>query len=165
VRAIVVAVWMAVATASAAPWETVRRTVIDPLNSELHRHLPSFLRARDLEALLGLYATDTGTGLTWDGARPVHPGREEETLRWEGARGPEPIRERYRRLLDLLPALARAELRIDRVGWRASDADGYPAAARSSCAARADGAAASSSSRWRSAWRSGTASGRSRARR
>ena len=30
------------ASAAPADWETTRRTVIDPLNTELHRHLPAF---------------------------------------------------------------------------------------------------------------------------
>jgi hypothetical protein len=122
---------MALAPAAVgADWETTRRTVIDPLNSELHRHLPSFLKARDLDAVVALYATDTGTGLTWDAPHPAYPGREEETLRWDGARGPEPIRERYRRLLALFPTIDKAELRIDRVAWREPSADGYPADVR-----------------------------------
>ena len=31
------------ASAAPADWETTRRTIIDPLNTELHRHLPAFL--------------------------------------------------------------------------------------------------------------------------
>src|SRR5256885_5633981 len=30
------------ASAAPADWETTRRTVIDPLNTELHRHLPAY---------------------------------------------------------------------------------------------------------------------------
>ena len=116
--------------ASAASWETTRKTVVDPLNSELHRHLPSFLKARDLDAVLALYATQVGTGLTWAGAHPVYAGRDEETTRWEGARGSEPIRDRYQRLFDLFPTIDRAELRIHRVSWRQPDRDGYPATVR-----------------------------------
>jgi len=117
-------------TSAAGDWETTRKTVIDPLNTELHRHLPSFVRTHDLDGVLGLYATATGGGLGWDGPRAVYPGREEETLRWDGARGPEPIRTRYERLFALLPSIDKAELRIDRVAWTEADADGYPATVR-----------------------------------
>jgi hypothetical protein len=116
--------------AARTDWETTRRTVIDPLNSELHRHLPSFLKARDLDALVALYATDTGTGLAWGAPRQAYPGREEETLRWEGPRGTEAIRERYRRLLALFPAIDKAELRIDTVRWHDPSPEGWPATIR-----------------------------------
>jgi hypothetical protein len=123
--------WLLLATtAHAASWEATRRAVIEPLNSELHRHLPTFLKQRDLRGVLHLYATDTGTGLTWDGAQRVYPGRGETTLRWDGAPGAEPIRARYERLLERLPTIERAELRIDRVAWRQPAPDGYPATAR-----------------------------------
>ena len=118
------------ARAAAADWETTRRTVIDPLNTELHRHLPSFLKSRDLDAVLALYATATGGGLIWDRGHAVYPEREEGMRRWEGNRGPEPIRTRYERLLALFATIEKAELRIDRVSWRAADADGYPARVR-----------------------------------
>src|SRR5215472_10577959 len=75
-----------------ADWETTRKAVIDPLNSALHRHLPTFLKNRDLEAVLALYTTDVGTGLTWDGAHTVYTGREEEMWRWAGPTGSESIR-------------------------------------------------------------------------
>jgi hypothetical protein len=114
-------------TARAAPWEVTRKTVIDPLNGDLHRHLPTFVRQRDLDAVLGLYATDAGGGLTWEGSRDAYPGREERLVRWEGTHGAEPIRERWRRLFELLPTIEKAELRIGRVGWRAGDARGLPA--------------------------------------
>ena len=113
-----------VAGGAAADWETTRKTVIDPLNTELHRHLPAFVKAHDLDAVLRLYTTATGGGLTWDAPRAVDPGVEEETLRWEGARGPEPIRARYERLFALLPSIDKAELRIDRVTWRGADGAG-----------------------------------------
>ena len=107
-----------------------RKTVIDPLNSELHRHLPTFVRQRDLDGILGLYSVDTGGGLTWSGAQPVYPEHEERMLRWSGSSGPETIRERWQRLLALLPTIEKAELRIGRVGWRDADARGYPADVR-----------------------------------
>src|SRR5439155_17316973 len=55
---------------------------------------------------------------------------EEETVRWDGAPGREPIRERWQRLLDLFAAIDKAELRIDRIAWRAADENGYPADVR-----------------------------------
>ncbi len=118
------------ASAAATDWETTRRTVIDPLNTELHRHLPAYVKSRDLDAILGLYATSTGGGLIFDRGHAVHAEREERTRRWDGNRGPEPIRTRYERLLALFATIEKAELRIDRVAWRAADSDGYPARVR-----------------------------------
>ncbi len=129
-RGLGVLLGLLVASSAAADWETTRKTVIDPLKTELHRHLPAFVKAHDLVAVLGLYTTATGGGLTWDGPRPVDPGVEEETLRWDAARGPEPMRTRYERLFALLPSIDKAELRIDRVTWRGADGDGYPATVR-----------------------------------
>jgi hypothetical protein len=128
--------------ALAAPWEETRRTVVDPLNSTLHRHLPSFLKQRNLEAVLELYATGVGTGLTWEHALPVYPALGEETLRWSGPAGTEAIRDRYARLLDLFPRIDRADLRIHAVEWGHPDADGYEAHVRLIVrGTRADGAA------------------------
>ena len=111
-------------------WETTRKRVIDPINSEFHRHLPTYIRERNLEEILSLYAVDTGTGLSWDGASLIYPGREEEMLRWGSATGSETMRERYRHLLDLFPTVDKAELRIHRIHWEALDAEGYPADVR-----------------------------------
>jgi hypothetical protein len=123
--------WLALAsTASASAWDATRRSVIEPINAELHRHLPTFLKNRDLTGVLHLYATGEGTGLTWNDARAVYPGRDETMLRWEGRGGAESIRARYERLLALVPTIERAELRIDRVAWRTATADGYPATVR-----------------------------------
>jgi hypothetical protein len=145
-RALALALWMVVVVplgASAAPWETTRKGVIDPLNGAFHRHLPTYLRTRDLTALLGLYATDSGSGIGWDAARPVDTGAEEEILRWDGGPTLEPIRERWERLLALLPTIEKAELRIDDVFWRNERPDGIPAHARLVVrGTRADGARA-----------------------
>jgi hypothetical protein len=130
-RAFGVVGWLLVAaSAPAATWDATRQAVIEPLNSELHRHLPTFLKGRDLAGVLHLYATETGSGLTWNGKREVYRGREETTLRWDGDPGAEPIRARYERLLEHVPAIERAELRIDRVAWRTPAPEGYPATAR-----------------------------------
>jgi hypothetical protein len=118
------------APAFGASWDETRKAVIEPLNSELHRHLPTFLKSRNMEGVLHHYAVAEGTGLTWDAARPVYPGRGESMVRWEGRQGPESIRVRYERLLELVPEIERAELRLDRVAWRTPGPDGYPATAR-----------------------------------
>ena len=79
-RALALALWMTVVVplgAGAAPWEATRKGVIDPLNGAFHRHLPTYLRTRDLTALLGLYATESGSGLGWDSARALDSGAEE----------------------------------------------------------------------------------------
>jgi hypothetical protein len=130
-----VAVALAVAggagsVSAAERWETVRAAVIDPINSAFHRHLPKDLQRRDLDAVLGLYATETGGGLTWSSVERVHPGREEMEFRWGPATGEEPIRDRYQRLLDELPTIDRAEVRIHRVHWERPGPDGYPAELR-----------------------------------
>jgi hypothetical protein len=117
---------LGMASATGADWETTRRTVIDPLNATLHRHLPSHVRARDLDAIVALYRTPVGGGLTWDGATRTYEALGEETQRWQGGAGSEPIRDRYARLLDHFATIDRAELRMDRVGWTEADADGYP---------------------------------------
>jgi len=108
-------------------WETTRQTLIDPINSELHRHLPTHIKERELDQILALYATDTGSGLLWEGSRPIYTQQEEEMVRWQGSTGRESIRDRYRRILDLFPTVEKAELRIHRVYWDAADAEGYPA--------------------------------------
>jgi hypothetical protein len=53
----------AVTAATAGSWEAIRRDVVEPINAEFHRHLPTYLKTHDLEALNGLYVTETGTGL------------------------------------------------------------------------------------------------------
>jgi len=47
-------------------WEDVRKTAIEPINSAVHRHLPQDIKAKNLDAVLAAYATDTGTGLPWN---------------------------------------------------------------------------------------------------
>ena len=108
-------------------WEETRKTLIDPLNSALHSHWPTQLANRDLDVLVRLYATPTGTGLTWDEVQPLPSSTGERTLRWEGPGGEEPIRERYRRLLELFSDIHHAELRIGRVDWRNPGPLGYRA--------------------------------------
>jgi len=131
VRVLVAISWLALASVAGADrWEDTRRTVIEPINSELHRHLPQFLKARDMPGVLELYATDEGGGLGWDGMRPLHPGRLERSFVWEGRSVRESIRDRYARLLHALPSIERAELRIDRVAWRTPEPGGFPAVAR-----------------------------------
>ena len=116
-----------VSTAYGAPWEITRSSVIDPLNSALHRRLPAAIRTRDLGAILTFYATDTGGGLRWNGPRTTDGTHEEETLHWEPPGGTEPIQARYRGLLDLFTTIDKAEIRIDQVYWTHPDASGLPA--------------------------------------
>jgi hypothetical protein len=67
---------LAIAWAARADvWEATRQTVVEPLNSELHRHLPTFLKARELEGVLHHHATEEGTGLTWDEGDRIEDGR------------------------------------------------------------------------------------------
>jgi hypothetical protein len=129
--ATMLAVVLGATVARAAPWETTRRTVIDPLNTTLHRHLPQHVTARELDALVALYTTDTGTGIVWgDGPMPTPADDALERVRWGGS-GTEPIRERWARLLALFPTIDKAELRIDRVAWDlGTPATGWPATAR-----------------------------------
>jgi hypothetical protein len=119
-----------VAGATVDDWERTRKDVIDPLNSELHRHLPTYLKSRDLTGVLDLYTTATGTGLRWTEPTRVYPGREETVLRWNGDRGSEPIRARYEKILEIFAAIDKAELRIHRIHWKNADDDGYPAEVR-----------------------------------
>jgi FG-GAP-like repeat len=138
------------ATARGDEWETTRETVIDPINSEFHRHLPSYVKGRDLGQILSLYATDTGTGLLWEGSAPVYERQEEEMLRWGGRTGTEPLRDRYRHLLDLFPTVDKAELRIWRIYWQNADDRGYPADVRLIVrGSRADGSRAQLDQRMR----------------
>ena len=106
-------------------WDTTRQTLIDPLNSALHRHWPKQLQNRQLDTLVRLYATQTGTGLRWDDVQPVSSSAEETMLRWSGAGGEESIRERYEKLLALFADIHRTELRIGRVDWRNPEPLGY----------------------------------------
>jgi hypothetical protein len=109
----------------AKDWDTTRQTLIDPLNSALHSHWPTQLQSRELDTLVRLYVTKTGTGLRWDDVQPVSSSAEETMLRWAGAGGEEPIRERYEKLLALFADISRTELRIGRVDWRNPDPLGY----------------------------------------
>jgi hypothetical protein len=127
---VAIAVCVALAAGARADWETTRRETIDPLNTELHRHLPGFVKRGDLDGVVGLYATATGGGLRWDERRTIYPGRDEETTRWEGQGGSEAIRDRWAALLALFASVDKAEFRIDRVDWRAADSAGWPATVR-----------------------------------
>ena len=109
---------LAPALGLAGDWDSTRERLIDPLNSMLHKNFPAMIEAQDLDALLRMYATDTGTGLTWDQVDPNDVGDAEPTLRWRGSGGEETIRERYRALLALFDSIDGAELRIGRVHWR-----------------------------------------------
>jgi hypothetical protein len=118
------------APALADAWKTARAQRIDPLNAMLHKHWPAQLMDRNLDGLLRLYSTDTGTGLTWKVAQPLESDASERSVRWTGPGGEESIRERYRELLELFPEIQRVELRIDRVDWRNPGALGHRATVR-----------------------------------
>jgi hypothetical protein len=115
---------------AADDWETTRKQLVDPLNSALHRHWPEQLARRDLDVLMRLYGTDTGTGLVWEAARPAHREGAETMLRWSGRRGEESLRERYRRMLELFGEIDRVEQRIGRVDWRNPGPLGHRATVR-----------------------------------
>jgi hypothetical protein len=107
-------------------WEEARKTVIEPINSAVHRHLPSDIKAKNIEAILEVYATDTGTGLSWNEPVPVPGDVGEHRFRWQGPAASEPIRHRYERLLGLFAAVERAEVRIHRIYWDQRGPLGYP---------------------------------------
>jgi hypothetical protein len=112
-------------------WDATRVEIIDPINAALHRNLPGDLRGRDLDAVLGHYATDTGTGVVWGEPLDLDgDSRPERRMRWTEPRGEEPLRRRYERFLDLFAVVERAELRIHRVYWEDRNATGYPAEVR-----------------------------------
>jgi len=111
-------------------WDETRHGVIEPINSAVHRHLPRDIKAKDLDAVLAVYATDTADGLTWNTPTDVSQGFVEQRLRWTGPNGPEPLRARYAELFALFETIDRAEVRIHRVYWDQRDALGYPAEAR-----------------------------------
>lgn len=108
-------------------WDEARRTVVEPINTTVHRHLPSAIKARNLEAIVALYATDTAGGLTWDQPEDISDGRTERRRRWTGPAAEEPVRQRYERLLAEFATVERAEVRIHHVYWDRRDAAGTPA--------------------------------------
>ena len=111
-------------------WEETRQTVIEPINSAIHRHLPRDIRAQDLDAVLAVYASDTGTGLIWNEPAHVSQGFAEQRVRWTGPTGSEPLRTRYEKLFATFDTVERAEVRIHRIYWDQRGADGYPAEVR-----------------------------------
>src|SRR2546422_11318941 len=115
--AAVVALMLHAVSSRADRWETTRRAVIDPLNSEVHRHLPQYLKRRDLDAVLGLYTTEVGSGITWDEPVRAYPRFEEETLRWGGRPGEETIPARCGRPLPLFPTIDNAGGSIHPLDW------------------------------------------------
>jgi len=108
-------------------WEETRKSVIDPINSAIHRRLPRDLKAKDLDAVVRLYATETGTGLSWGEPVDVSGDFSERRVRWQGPSATESIRSRYQKLLDLFETIEKAEGRIHRVYWDQQDSQGYPA--------------------------------------
>ena len=111
-------------------WEEVRQTEIEPINSALHRHLPRDIKAKDMNAVLAAYATDTGSGLPWNQPVDASLGFTERRVRWVGPPANESIRARYEALFASFDTIERAELRIHRVHWDAREPSGYPADVR-----------------------------------
>ncbi len=111
-------------------WEEARKTVIEPISSVVHRHLPREIKAKNLDAILEIYATDMGAGLAWNEPAPVPGAFSEQRLRWHGPAAPEPMRERYEHLLGLFASIEKAEVRIHRVHWDQRSPLGYPADVR-----------------------------------
>ena len=111
-------------------WDEVRQSVIEPINSSVHRHLPRDIKAKNMDAVLSMYAVDSGTGLTWSEPVDVSQGFAEQRLRWTGPTGSEPMQARYERLFATFDTIERAELRLHRVYWDDKEARGYPADVR-----------------------------------
>jgi hypothetical protein len=65
-------------------WDETRHTVIEPINSAVHKNLPRHIRDRDLAAIRDTYATETATGLTWDDPVHVRDDVSERRIRWKG---------------------------------------------------------------------------------
>ena len=108
-------------------WDQTRKQVVEPLNAALHRGVPRSIKQRDLNAILGFYAAESGGGLQWANAEPIRGDFDEEVLRWHGPAGSETIRSRYEHLLQLFESVESAELRIERLDWEHPDSNGYRA--------------------------------------
>ena len=91
----------------------------------LHQHWPNEFAAGNLDVLMSLYATETGTGPGFEQAEPVYTSASEATVHWTGPPEQEAIRERYRQLLGLFGSVHTAELRVLRVDWRNPGPLGY----------------------------------------
>ncbi len=111
-------------------WEDTRKTVIEPINSAVHRHLPQDIKAKNLDGILAVYATDRGTGLPWNEPVEVMGEFRERRLSWQGPAAAESIRDRYQALLGLFEAIEKAEVRIHRIHWDQRTPAGYPAEVR-----------------------------------
>ncbi len=111
-------------------WDDVRRRTIEPINSTFHRHLPRDLKARDLDALVGLYAADQVEDLDWEGGDRFGGESFEQSLRWRDRETETPVRAHYARILDLFPTIEKAELRILRVYWETPEPEGVRADVR-----------------------------------
>jgi hypothetical protein len=115
-RLILFAIAILIPTAQAG-WEKTRKTVIDPINTSLHRHLPKAIAEHNLELVLQSYDTETGSGLLWSNAIDTTADATEQTFRWTGPPGREEIATRYRHLFELFPQIEQADLRIGFIHW------------------------------------------------
>lgn len=108
-------------------WEDARKAVIEPINAAVHRHLPQDIKAKNIDAILAVYATDHGSGLPWNEPLDVSGKFHERRLRWQGPAAPESIRDRYQALFNTFESIEKAEVRIHRVHWDQRTPLGYPA--------------------------------------
>jgi hypothetical protein len=108
-------------------WDRTRQTVIEPINSVLHKQLPHAIAARDLDAILAVYATNAGTGIPWTDPARAGQTSTNETFVWNGPAARESLRDRYAGILGLFLSVDKAEIRIHRIHWDEHTGDGYPA--------------------------------------
>ena len=111
-------------------WDEVRQTVIEPINTAVHRHLPRDITTKNMDAVLAMYTVENGSGLTWSEPIDISQDFTEQRLRWSGATGEEPLRARYEKLFGAFDVIERAELRIHRVYFEQRAPNGYPADVR-----------------------------------
>jgi hypothetical protein len=111
-------------------WDEARQTVIEPINSAIHRHLPRDIKDKNLDAILLTYATETGRGISWDGDTDTNNEFSEQQILWVPENVEETMHVRYERLLALFETIDKAELRIHRIYWDEENDTGYPAQLR-----------------------------------
>lgn len=111
-------------------WDEARRDQIEPINSALHRHLPRDIQAKNIDAIVEVYAAESIRGPAWDGATEVAEEFSERRLRWRERPTDLGVRDHYAQLTGLFETLDRTEVRINRIYWDQPDEWGYPADVR-----------------------------------
>jgi hypothetical protein len=128
---VLLAVWLPLHAgclmAAGRHWEETRKTTIEPINAALHRHLPRDIKAKDLDAIVALYATHECTDPDWEHAVVLPDGRSEQRERWTGPPKAESIRQHYQHVLALFEVIEKADLRIHRIYWDQRSERGYAA--------------------------------------